>query len=112
MGIKLLLCKTRHAYTKGKVEVSNKYQDWLKPYDYKFRNKSDLYNGVEEILSRTNYQINIELKVAPFFHFKKEKETLGKLPNINVLKSYIDDLIEKIIYIFINRLQRRKIRCP
>lgn len=99
LGVKLVLCKTRHAYTKGKVEVSNKYQNWLNPYDYKFSNKSDLYNGVEEILSQSNYQINSELKVAPYFLFKKEKETLNKLPNINILKSYINDLVEKIVNI-------------
>lgn len=99
LGVKLVLCKTRHAYTKGKVEVSNKYQNWLNPYDYKFTNKSDLYNGVEEILSQSNYQINSELKVAPYFLFKKEKETLNKLPNINILKSYINDLVEKIVNI-------------
>lgn len=99
LGIKLVLCKTRHAYTKGKVEVSNKYQDWLKPYDYKFANKSDLYNGVEEILSQSNYQLNSELKVAPYFLLKKEKETLNSLPNVNILKSYINDLVEKIVNI-------------
>jgi len=27
LGVKLELCKVRHPYTKGKVEVSNKYQN-------------------------------------------------------------------------------------
>lgn len=99
MGVKLNLCKARHAYTKGKVEVSNKYQNRLDPYDGKFSSKNDLYNGVEEILNQSNYQINSELKVTPSFLFKKEKGTLNSLPNINVLKSYLNNVIERTVNI-------------
>lgn len=99
LGTKLELCKVRHSYTKGKVEVSNKYQNWLNPYDSKFKTKSDLFIAVEQILNQSNYQINSETKVAPALLFKKEKGTLGKLPNIEILKSYLTNLFPKTVNI-------------
>ena len=97
LGIKLVLCKPRKPETKGKVEVSNKYQEWLDPYDYKFATKADLFRGIEEILNQSNYQINSETKIAPVVLFKKEKGTLGPLPSIEILKSYMTGLIEKTV---------------
>lgn len=62
LGVKLELCKARHAYTKGKVESSNKYQNWLDPYDYRFKDKADLVFTVGQILNQANYQVNSETK--------------------------------------------------
>lgn len=70
MGVELNLCKVRHPYTKGTVEVSNKYQYWLNSYDYKFETEADLYKGVEEILDQCNYQANSETKIAPIVLFE------------------------------------------
>jgi len=95
MGIKINLCKVRHAYTKGKVEVSNKYQSWLSPYDYKFSTFEDLAKGVEQILSQVNYQANDSTKLAPYVLFKKEKEHLEKLPPMSLLKQYHSQLTTK-----------------
>lgn len=72
IDVKLELCKVRHPFTKGKVEVSNKYQNWLNAYDYKFKTKEDLIKGVEEILEQCNYQKNDETKVAPMALFEIE----------------------------------------
>ena len=94
LDIKLELCKVRHAYTKGKVEVSNKYQNWLSPYDYKFKTKQDLIKGVEEILDQSNYQKNSETKVAPMVLYELEKPKLKKLPNKELLIKYHSDFIK------------------
>lgn len=94
MGMELRLCKCRHPFTKGKVEVSNKYQQWLNPYDYKFDTTEDLEKGVEEILSQCNYQANSETKVAPIVLYDLEKKYLSPLPNIALLKKYHSEFIE------------------
>ncbi len=94
MDVELQLCKARHPYTKGTVEVSNKYQYWLNAYDYKFENIQDLYKGVEEILHQCNYQVNSETKVAPIVLLEIEKRSFKGLPNIDIMKTYYDNLKE------------------
>lgn len=94
IGVKLELCKVRHPYTKGKVEVSNKYQNWLNSYDYKFTTTEDLIKGVEEILDQCNYQKNDETKVAPMVLYELEKPKLNKLPNKDILIKYHSDFIK------------------
>lgn len=94
LGVKLELCKVRHPYTKGKVEVSNKYQNWLNAYDYKFNNTEDLFRGVEEILNQSNYQKNSETKLAPIVLFELEKKQLNPLPNRDILIKYHSNFIE------------------
>lgn len=93
INVELNLCKVRHPYTKGTVEVSNKYQYWLNAYDFKFETEADLYKGVEEILEQCNYQENSETKVAPIVLFESEKKHLKPLPNMNILKTYHSNLI-------------------
>lgn len=92
IGVELNLCKVRHPYTKGTVEVSNKYQYWLNSYDYKFETEEDLYKGVEEILDQCNYQENSETKVAPIVLFENERKHLNPLPNIEIMKQYHSNL--------------------
>jgi len=94
IGVKLELCKVRHPFTKGKVEVSNKYQNWLNSYDFKFKTTEDLIKGVEEILDQSNYQKNDETKVAPIVLFDLEKSKLNKLPNKDILIKYHSDFIK------------------
>ncbi|MDR2821699.1 MAG: IS21 family transposase [Mycoplasmataceae bacterium] len=92
MDIKLQLCKVRHPYTKGKVEVSNKYQDWLKPYDRMYDDVDSLYSAVRTILNQSNFQVNSSTKFAPMYLFKKEKAHLLELPNNKVMLSYRKNL--------------------
>jgi len=88
LDIELKFCKAKHPYTKGKNETSNKYQTWLDPYDFKFDTIENLYKGVNEILSQTNYQENSETKLAPNILFEFEKNKLGDLPNIDLLTKH------------------------
>ena len=94
LDVKLELCKVRHPYTKGKVEVSNKYQNWLNSYEYKFKTIEDLIKGVEEILEQCNYQKNAETKIAPIILYNIEKSKLEKLPNKDILIKYHSDFIK------------------
>lgn len=93
IGVELELCKVRHPFTKGAVEVSNKYQYWLNSYDYKFETEEDLYKGVEEILDQSNYQANSETKVAPIVLFFNERKQLKPLPNMDIMKLYHSNLM-------------------
>lgn len=93
LGIKLNLCKVRHSYTKGKVETSNKYQNWIDPYDFKFETKEDLYMGINQILNQSNYQENGETKLAPIVLFELEKRKLGVLPSKDLLIKYHSNFI-------------------
>jgi hypothetical protein len=93
LGIKDVYCKPRHPFTKGKVEVSNKYQNWLKVYDRKFKTVGELYNSVAAIMNQSNYQINETTKFPPNELFRlKEKELLKLLP-IDIIKQYHKNLI-------------------
>lgn len=93
LDVKLELCQVRHPYTKGKVEVSNKYQDWLDKYNYKFETHEDLIKGIEQILEQSNYQANSETKIAPIKLFQIEKPKLTQLPNKEILLKYHSDFI-------------------
>ena len=93
LNLKLSLCQARHSYTKGKVESSNKYQDWLNVYDYKFETEGDLYKGINQALSQSNYQENSETKLAPIVLFEIEKRKLGVLPLKDLLTKYHSNFI-------------------
>ena len=94
IDVKLQLCKVRHPFTKGKVEVSNKYQEWLNSYDFSFETFEDLIKGVEQILEQSNYQPNSETRIAPIRLFELEKYKLSKLPNKDILIKYHSDFIQ------------------
>lgn len=100
IGSQLQLCKCRHSYTKGKVESANKYQNWIKPYDYKFENKGALFATIQDILNQSNYQINTTTGLPPDYLFKaKEKGTLLPLPSVFLLNSYLNFNEEKTVNI-------------
>lgn len=95
MNIELILCKPKHPYTKGKVEASNKYQEWLKPYNKKFATVDEAMQLVPSIIMQSNYQRNSETNLAPLKLFTiKEKNALKDLPSIDLLKSYYGDFKE------------------
>ena len=96
INVQLKLCKIRTPRTKGKVEVSNKYAEWLKPYEGMFETENDLYIAIPAILNQCNNQINSETKIPPYILFnKKEKNALRPLPSIDLMKKYHSDLQSK-----------------
>ena len=89
LNIKLILCKPKHPYTKGKVEVSNKYQSWIDPYNKKFASFDEALQLVPLIIMQCNHQPNSETNLAPIKLFtKKEKNALKDLPSLDLLKAY------------------------
>ena len=88
-GFKIKLCKPRHAFTKGKVEVINKFIAWLKPYEGEFETEEDLIAILRKVNDKVNTYICQETGVPPLLLFQKEKEYLQPLPNSKVIESYL-----------------------
>ncbi len=89
MNIELVLCKPRHPYTKGKVEVSNKYQEWIKPYNKKFATIDEALQIIPLVMMQCNSQINSETNLAPIKLFNKnERNALKDLPDFNLFRYY------------------------
>lgn len=92
LNIKFSLAKVRTPQTKGKVENSNKFLDWLKPYDGKLESEDDLIRTIETVITgQANNQVNTGINTAPNILFKKEKEYLAPLGNNILLENYLKD---------------------
>lgn len=95
LEIKLILCKPRKPFTKGKVEISNKYREWISPYNKKFASLDEAMQIIPTIMMQCNFQPNSETNMAPIKLFnKKEKNALKSLPKIDLLKSYYGNMQE------------------
>lgn len=88
-GFKIKLCKPRHAFTKGKVEVINKFISWMKPYEGEFETEEDLMDILKKVNGKVNTCICQETGVPPLLLFQKEKEYLQPLPNLKIIESYM-----------------------
>lgn len=89
-GFKIKLAKARHSYTKGKVEVINKFMEWLRVYDGEFETEEELTKIISDINDRVNTQICQGTGVPPVLLFQKEKDTLQPLPSRDVIESYME----------------------
>ena len=87
-NFKIKLCKPRHAYTKGKVEVINKFISWLLPYEGEFETEEELIAILQKVTQKVNTYVCQETGVPPLLLFQKEKEYLQPLPNPKVIESY------------------------
>jgi transposase len=87
---KIRLCKPRHSYTKGKVESSNKFIDWLLPYNGEFENEEDLIKIIGEINKKVNQSTNQSTGIQPIILFQKEKEYLSPMPSNDIIESYMN----------------------
>ena len=86
---KIKLCKPRHPYTKGKVEVMNKFLSWILPYEGEFETEEELIAILEKINKKVNTYVCQETGVPPLLLLQKEKEYLQPLPNPKVIESYM-----------------------
>lgn len=89
-GFKIILCKPRHSYTKGKVESANKFVEWILPYDGEFENESDIIELLQRINSKVNQAPNQATNIPPILLFQKEKEYLLPLPSNHIIESYMN----------------------
>ena len=91
-GVKIRLCKVNSPETKGKVESANRFMQWLKPYNHRFKDESELIEIVNKICANANKQTNQTTKIPPIILFKKEKEYLAPIPSKILLDSYISNV--------------------
>ena len=87
-NFKIKLCKPRHAFTKGKVEVVNKFISWLLPYEGEFETEEELIAILQKVNQKVNAYVCQETGVPPLLLFQKEKEYLQPLPNPKIIESY------------------------
>ena len=96
-NFKIKLCKPRHAYTKGKVEVINKFISWVLPYEGEFETEEELIAILEKVNKKVNSYVCQETGVPPLLLFQKEKEYLQPLPNPKVIESYMSHNRQTIV---------------
>lgn len=89
-NLKASKCKVRHPFTKGKVEVRNKFMKWLIPYNFEFETEEDLIKIIEKINIEVNNRINSTTNMKPVLLYAKEKEYLNPLPSNQVIDSYLN----------------------
>ena len=90
IAVDLELCQVKVPQTKGKVENSNKFMNWLIPYEGELNSIDELKSLIEEtITAESNRQINTGTNMPPATLFAKEKEYLKPLCNDVLLDSYL-----------------------
>jgi transposase len=93
IGVQANKCKVRHPYTKGKVESSNRFVNWLKPYNGEFETEEDIIEIVKTIMKEANIKTNETTGVPPTMLYQKEREYLNPLPNDKIMNQYLTDNI-------------------
>ena len=88
-NFKIKLCKPRHPFTKGKVEILNKFLDWILPYEGEFETEEELIEILHHINNKVCQRICDETGVPPILLCQKEKEYLQPLPKDEVIDSYL-----------------------
>ena len=83
-----LACLPYTPKTKGKVETLARIMNRLKVYNHEFIDSSDLFNLVNSLLEEINNETSESTKERPIDRFKKEKEYLSPIPNIECLNGY------------------------
>lgn len=98
LGVRLKFNKVRTPETKGKVENSNKFMSWLKPYDGELESVEDLVYTIENVITKQcNSQINQGTNMPPTLLFAKEKEYLRPITNRNLLSEYLCEHYRQIV---------------
>ena len=83
-----LACLPYTPKTKGKVETLARVMNRLKVYNHEFIDSSDLIRIVHSLLKEINNEKSESTKEKPIDRFKKEKEYLSPIPNIECLNGY------------------------
>lgn len=82
IDVKFKTCRIHTPETKGLVENSNKFVNWIQPYQGELDTEDELINLIENtITNNANKQINTGTGLPPLVLFDKEKEYLRPLPN-------------------------------
>ncbi len=84
-------CRPYRAQTKGKVEAVSKLMNRLDVYNNEFETIEDLRELVRKLNRELNNEICQSINCTPNSRMKEEKRHLISLPNIKIVKSYIDE---------------------
>src|SRR5574344_2171641 len=90
MGFKVWACKAFRPQTKGKVENLAKIMERLRAFNYEFNSLDELDQIVKDLNIDLNNEISQATNEIPFKRFNNEKEYLRKLPNDDIIASYIE----------------------
>ena len=70
----------------------NRFVNWIKAFDYKVKNETELIYIIENYITREcNNQINSRTKAPPVLLFKEEKDYLRPIGNEMNLETYIQN---------------------
>lgn len=92
MGTTVKLCKPYSPETKGKDETSNKFMNWLIPYNHEFEDEKELLEIITKVRNKVNTTVNQTTNIQPILLYKKEKEYLSNLPSMQIINSYLVDV--------------------
>lgn len=88
-GFSTITCRAYRAKTKGKVESLAKLINRLYVYNEEFDTYAELEAITQNFMNEINDEISQATGETPNERFKREKEHLRPLPNLQVLSSYI-----------------------
>ena len=89
IGCRIRLCKPRTPETKGKVESSNRFVNWIMAYDGLVEGEADLKDKLLLVERDSNREVCKETSVPPASMLPKEAPSLSPLPNSVMLESYV-----------------------
>lgn len=89
IGCRIRLCRPRTPQTKGKVESSNRFVNWIRAYDGLVEDESDLKAKLLLLERDSNREICRETSVPPASMLPKEAAAFSPLPNSVMLESYV-----------------------
>ncbi len=69
---KVKLAKPLHAFTKGKIEIINKYVEWIIAYDREFNTEEELINILEKINNKVITSVCQATGITQLLLFEKE----------------------------------------
>lgn len=87
-GVRIRLCRARSPQTKGKVESSNRFVDWLAPYQGRLKRAEDIAAALAKVEAESDREANRETGMPPAALFRKEKEALRELPPRRLIEAY------------------------
>jgi len=94
-NINLNKCKVRHSWTKGKVEVRNKFIKWLIPFNNELDSIEEIIKVIENINKKVNERVNKRINTKPVLLYLKEKEYLSPLPSKEI-RNYYYNLLKPV----------------
>ena len=82
IDIRLLntIIRKKESLSKGKVESSNRFVEWLKPYDGELESEDELIEVIKKFNQQINEETNQTTGIPPVVLMKKEIEHLQPIP--------------------------------